>query len=340
LKRLERVGQLLLGKADAYLTVDEAENFYLTRFPSTFGVSVVTARGDAYFFTDGRYLEKAKEEVRGFKVLEWKGWDRLAQEVGVSSCLVSPDRLKLSTYLKVKEAFPSVLEEEGFLNPVRAVKDEEELSYIVRAVQIAELALKSVLHLLKPGVTELEFRRELISAFFRFGGEGEAFPTIVASGEGSAIPHWKTSRKEIRDGEAVVIDFGTRYRGFVSDVTRTFLVGKVPSELKEIYDAVYSAQQLGIKALKSGKPCRSVDAEVRSYLEKKGYGRYFVHSLGHGIGVEVHEAPTLSSRSDEVLREGNVVTVEPGVYVPGLGGVRIEDDCVVTEEGAFSLNDL
>ena len=279
--------------------------------------------------------------MKGFEVFKWNGWEKFfsfLKERGIETLIVDPERIKLSTARKLS---PFLLEEEpGFLSEFRSVKSEEEVSLITRAVQIAELSLKSVLHLLKPGTTEFEFRRELLPAFFRFGGEGEAFPTIVASGPNSSVPHWETGRREIRDGDVVIVDFGTVYRGYVSDITRTFLVGNVPLQLKEIYDAVREAQELGIRELRSGKSCRSVDKAVREFLEKKGFGEYFVHSLGHGIGVEVHEAPTLSHRSDEVLRRGNIVTVEPGVYVPGLGGVRIEDDCYVTEEEALTLVSL
>jgi Xaa-Pro aminopeptidase len=339
MEKLEYICDKLGDGKRAFISFDSKENFYLTGFSSTFSIVLVKGDGRALLITDGRYIERAKKEVKNFKVVEWKGWGEfnslLKREV--EEGVVDPSRVKVSTLRKLE--IP-VLEEEGFLREFRSVKTLEEISLITRAVQIAELALKSVLHLLKPGITELEFRRELISAFFKFGGEGEAFPTIVASGEGSAVPHWETGRKEIKDGDVVIIDFGTVYKGYVSDITRTFLIGNVPKELREIYETVKEAQEVGIRELKSGVPCKNVDLKVRKFLNEKGLGEYFVHSLGHGIGVEVHEFPTLSRRSNEVLKEGNVVTVEPGVYIPGLGGVRIEDDCLVTEEGAFVISDL
>jgi len=341
MEKLLSVARKVGDRKKAFFSVDGAENFYLTSFRSTFGIAVVTGDGRFYFFTDGRYIERAEREVKGFTVLKWEGWEKLIgflKGEGIETLIVDPNRVKLSTVRKLSHF--SIEEEEGFLSEFRAVKSEEELSLITRAVQIAELSLKSVLHLLKPGTTEVEFRRELLSAFFRFGGEGEAFPTIVASGANSSVPHWETGKREIKDGDVVIVDFGTVYRGYVSDITRTFLVGNVPSQLREIYDVVREAQEVGVRELHSGKSCRSVDGAVRKFLEKKGFGDYFVHSLGHGIGVEVHEAPTLSPKSKEVLRKGNVVTVEPGVYVPGLGGVRIEDDCYVTENGAISLVSL
>ncbi len=341
MERLERIaGKVKSLGGDFYLTFDQAERFYLTGLSSTFGAVLVGERGN-FLITDGRYIERAKE-VKGFKVILWKGWEefvKLVKELKGENLIVDPTRLKAKTYKDLARKF-TLKDSEGFLNEFRAVKSQREISLITRAVQIAELSLKSVLHLLKPGITELEFRRALIEAFFKLGGEGEAFPTIVASGVNSAVPHWETGSREIKDGDLVIVDFGTVYKGFVSDITRTFLVGSVSSEAKEIYEAVLQAQELGVKELAAGKGAGEVDLKVREFLERKGYGEYFTHSLGHGIGVEVHEAPTLSKRSKEILRAGNVVTVEPGVYVPGLGGVRIEDDCLVTEEGSFRLSHL
>ncbi len=328
---------------DAFISFDSAENRYLTGFKASFGIAVLKSNSKLLFITDGRYLERAKENLKDYaEVLEWKGWEefkKLLKKEKVERIAVDPLRLKTSTYLRLNEEF-DIVEADGFLSEFRAVKSEEELTHITRAVQIAELALKSVLHLLKPGITELEFRKELISAFFRFGGEGEAFTTIVASGKGSAIPHWETSHKEIKDGSLVIVDFGTVYKGYVSDITRTFLVGNVPNEAKEIYTVVREAQELGIRELKAGTPCRLVDLKVREFISNKGYGEYFLHSTGHGIGLEVHESPTLSKKSEEVLKSNTVVTVEPGIYIPELGGVRIEDDCIVTEIGGISISSL
>ncbi len=341
MERLERIATKVesLG-GDFYITFDEAERFYLTGLSSTFGIALV-GKGGNFFITDGRYIERAKE-VRNFKVILWKGWEEftsLLKELKAESLIVDPYRLKAKTYKELSNKF-YLIDSEGFLNELRAVKSEREISLITRAVQIAELSLKSVLHLLKPGITEIEFRRALIEAFFKLGGKGEAFPTIVASGRNSAVPHWETGNREIRDGDLVIVDFGTVYGGYVSDITRTFLVGNVSNEARRIYDAVLEAQELGVRELSAGKSCREVDLKVRKFLEDKGYGKFFTHSLGHGIGVEVHEAPTLSQRSKEVLKEGNVITVEPGVYIPEIGGVRIEDDCLITERGAFRLSHL
>jgi len=327
---------------DAFVSFDSAENFYLTGFDSSFGVVLVNREGDTFFFTDGRYFERAKEILEGVKVCAWKGWGDFFQklkELKLETLIVDPQRIRVSVFNLLKSKF-SMVEVSGFLSEFRAVKSEEEVALISRAVTIAETAIKSVLHLLKPGITELEFRGELVKAFFKYGGRDEAFETIVASGVNSAIPHHKTSYKEIKEGEVVIVDFGVKVEGYVSDITRTYFVGSVPLELKEIYDVVREAQEVGIKALRSGVSCKSVDEAVRNFISSRGYGDFFVHSTGHGIGVEVHESPTISKNSNEILKSGAVVTVEPGIYLPQLGGVRIEDDCLVTKEGAFLLSTL
>jgi len=341
LGKLEKISEKVesLG-GDFYITFDAAERFYLSGFSSTFGITLVGQKGN-FLITDGRYIERAKE-LKDFKVILWKGREELLEflkGIKAENLIVDPSRLKAKTYKELEKSF-NLIDCEGFLDEFRAVKDDREISLITRAVQIAELSLKSVLHLLKPGTTEMEFRRALIDAFFKFGGSGEAFPTIVASGRNSAVPHWETGNREIKDGDVVIVDFGTVYSGYVSDITRTFLIGNVSSEARKIYDAVLEAQKLGIEELRAGKSCAEVDLKVRKFLENKGYSEFFTHSLGHGIGVEVHEAPTLSKRSTEILKEGNVVTVEPGVYIPEIGGVRIEDDCLITENGTFVISNL
>ncbi len=342
--KLERVSAKVNAcGCSAFISFDTAENFYLTGFKASFGITVLKSDGKLLFLTDGRYLENAKERLKECaEVIEWKGWEEfseLLKKEQLERICVDTSRLKTSTFMKLKKT-AEITQTEGFLSEFRSIKSEEELIRITKAVQIAELALKSILHILKPGITELEFRRELISAFFRFGGEGEAFTTIVASGKSSAVPHWETSKAEIKDGSLVIVDFGTVCEGYVSDITRTFLVGNVPYEAKEIYTVVKEAQELGIKELKAGTPCRTVDWKVRDFISEKGYGEYFLHSTGHGIGIEVHEAPTVSKKSEEILKQNMTVTVEPGIYIPDLGGVRIEDDCLVTDSGGIPISSL
>jgi len=335
LRKVERLG------ADAYITFDWADSFYLSGFKSSFSVVLVSPKG-CLFITDGRYLEEAERRVKELKVLKWEGLEKLfslLKEMGIESLALDTSRIKASLFNEIKKRFETV-EEDGFLKEFRSVKSEEEVAKIAKAAKIAETALLSVLHLLKPGVREREFRGELVKALLKFGSEDEAFPTIVASGENSSVPHHKTGGREIREGDCVIIDFGAVWDGYVCDITRTFFIGKVSSELKEIYSVVSRAKEIGEQKLRAGVSCKRVDEAVRDYISSKGYGEHFLHSLGHGIGIEVHEAPTLSVRSNEVLKRGNTITVEPGIYVPGLGGVRIEDDFLIKGEGSFRLTDL
>ncbi len=332
---LEKVAGKVERYGNVFLTVDRNECFYLTGFHSSFGVVIVSGDRQGFFFTDKRYIEEAKNRVKRFSVLEWKGFDSLKEFLGEKILVVDSDRIKLSVFNQLSERF-SVVQIKNFLKEFRMVKSEREIYSISRAVATAEQALKDVLHLLKPGITEYQFRKALVERFFHYGSE-EAFETIVASGKGSAIPHWKTSDKEVKEGDVVIIDFGAVFNGYVSDITRTFLVGNASSEIKEIYDVVLEAQLTGIKSIKAGISCEKVDKIVRDFISAKGYGEYFVHGTGHGIGVEVHEYPVLNPRSDDILTERAVVTVEPGIYIPEIGGVRIEDDVLVGKDEGYSL---
>jgi len=331
MKGIEKIAHKVQKYGDFYVSFDVKEIFYLTSFPLSFGVVAVSGEGEVFLFTDKRYLSRAQREVRGFNVVEWKGIEGLEAVFKGRVLVVDPDRLKVSLFNQLSSRF-QVVQVKEFLKEFRMVKTEEEIYLIGRAVAIAEQALKDVLHLLKPGTTEYQFRKALVERLFYYESE-EAFETIVASGKGSAVPHWKTSQKEIKNGDVVVVDFGAVFKGYVSDITRTFLIGDVSSELKRIYDVVLEAQLIGIENVKAGYSCRKVDKIVRDFISAKGYGEYFVHGTGHGIGVEVHEYPVLNPRSEDILPEGAVVTVEPGVYVPELGGVRIEDDVIALETG-------
>ena len=208
---------------------------------------------------------------------------------------------------------------------MRVIKDEDEIKLMKKAASIGDKALEQVLKIIKPGVMEIEIAAELEYQMRKLGGEGTSFDTIVASGKRSAIPHGVASKKRVKKGELITIDFGTFYKGYASDMTRTFALGKPSKQLIEIYDVVYNAQKNAREKVKLGMKMKEVDALARNYIAQKGYGDRFTHSLGHGVGLNVHERPHVSQQSKEVLKEGMVITIEPGVYVPGKGGVRIED---------------
>jgi Xaa-Pro aminopeptidase len=217
---------------------------------------------------------------------------------------------------------------------LRMVKTNEESKILKEAANISHKALNAVKHLIKPGISEIEIRNNLEFQMLKFGAEKPGFDSIVVSGERSALPHGKPSSKLLKEGELVTIDFGAQYKGYTADITRTFKVGDVTDQkLLEIFEVVKEAQELGIKAVKPGVLASTIDKICRDYIISKGYGEYFVHGTGHGLGVEVHEEPYVTPISKDILQVGNVITVEPGIYIPNLGGTRFEDDILVTNDG-------
>ena len=225
----------------------------------------------------------------------------------------------------------------SILENITAVKDEKEIELIRSAAAISDKVFKKLLRLVRPGVRECDIAAEISYWHRKYGAECDAFDPIVASGERGALPHARASEKIIRRGELLVLDFGCCYRGYNSDITRTLAVGNPSGEMKKVYQIVLDAQMKAIDAVHSGVTARSIDAVARKHISRKGYGRYFIHSLGHGLGIHVHDPLRLSRLSNAVLTPGNVVTIEPGIYLPGRGGIRIEDDIVVRTNGCEIL---
>jgi len=218
-----------------------------------------------------------------------------------------------------------------------AVKQSWELVRIKEAIRMVDTVFLKMLETIQPGMTEREVAAIITFLLRREGSETDAFEPIVASGLNGALPHARPTDKKLRKGELITLDFGARFLGYVSDLTRTVALGKINSRLKDIYKVVKEAQEAAIEESCAGITTRSLDAVARKIIEKAGYGKYFNHSLGHGIGRQVHEAPLVSYRSGEMLREGNVITIEPGIYLPGVGGVRLEDDVLITHDGCKVL---
>jgi Xaa-Pro aminopeptidase len=317
---------------------------YLCGFSGSSGLLIVRPNS-ANFITDFRYKEQSKKEVKGAKVIISKA-DSIAELKELkqlhgknlrygyeSDYLTCRDMQRILSGLGNVLLLPTIDAVEQF----SMVKDNSEIAMIQKAAEITDLAFERMLGYIGPGIKESEVRAELEYQLMSLGSEKPAFDTIVASGYRSALPHGVASDKKIQKGDFVTLDFGAQYNGYVSDLTRTVVVGKATSRQKKIYDIVLKAQLLAINKVKDGVEGKMVDKIARDYIKKFGFDKYFGHGLGHGIGVYVHSKPSLGPRSQDILRRGNVVTIEPGIYLPGWGGVRIEDDVVVTTTGCRVL---
>lgn len=315
---------------------------YISNFTGTSGAALISTE-KAKFITDFRYIEQAKKQCTGFEIV--KHGASIATEVagqikelGIKRLGFEQDYVTYAEFKVYEEIFEvELVPVTGLMEKLRLIKTDAEIKILKEAADIADAAFKHIIDFIRPGVTELEVANELEFFMRKSGATSSSFDTIVASGNRSAMPHGVASEKVIEKGDMVTMDFGAYYKGYVSDITRTVAIGKPDPKLEEIYNIVLEAQLRGMNGLKAGMSGKEGDALTRDYITEKGYGDYFGHSTGHGIGLEVHEGPALSMRSDTVLKPGMVVTVEPGIYIPGLGGVRIEDDTLIKENSNESL---
>ena len=349
LRRLHRLQADLASHQLGVFLVSCLPNIrYLCGFTGSSGALLVTGR-KAVFFTDGRYTEQARDEVQGARIViarkaplaaaaEWLQANRKklpANRLGIEGeHMTVGDRVRLSKLLgnafRIKEAPPLV-------EQARMVKDDDELTLLRNAVNLGASLFETALQTIRPGVPETEVAAEMEYAARRAGAEGMSFETIIAAGARSALPHGRASDAAIPARGFVVCDFGVILAGYCSDMTRTVFVGDPTREEREQYEAVRQAQLAGVSALRPGIMTGQVDTASRKVLKENGLGKYFTHSTGHGVGLEIHELPRIASGQKEVLQPGMVVTIEPGVYISGHGGIRIEDMAVVTERGCEVL---
>lgn len=327
---------------DALLVTNMFNVRYLANFTGTTGLVVIT-KDEAYFVTDFRYTEQAAEEAKGFTIVKNEGpifeeVAKIVQEDKIENLGFEQENITYAVYNQINDIITcELVPVTGLVEKLREVKTEDEINIIKEAINITEKAYDYILGFVKPGKTEIEVANELDFYMRNEGATSVSFDTIVASGVRSAMPHGVASDKVIEEGDMVTIDFGCYYKGYVSDMTRTFAVGDPGEQMKEIYEIVYQANKKVNEVAKAGMTGAELDAIARDYIAEKGYGPQFGHTLGHGIGLEVHEGPSLSFRNEDKLVVNNIVTNEPGIYVPGLGGVRIEDDLVIKEDGAEIL---
>lgn len=331
---------------DAMLLTGEANRFYASGFHSagTDGVALVT-RKKAYYFTDSRYTEAAARYVQGAELREidrGRGYAALIQEVVTEEQLsrlgFEDAYMTVQDHKRYKQTLScDLVPATDLLWKLRMVKDDGELEAMVAAQRIAERALADILEEIRPGVTEKEIAARLQYLMLHYGASDMSFDPIVVSGPNGSLPHGVPSEKVICQGEFVTMDFGCVYHGYCSDMTRTVAVGFATEEMQMVYQTVLSAQLAGIRAARAGLTGREVDGAARAVIDAAGYGDYFGHSFGHGVGVEIHESPNASPMNDQPLPAGAVISAEPGIYLPGKLGVRIEDVILLTEEGCRNL---
>jgi len=330
---------------DAVLVSHPANIRYLCGFSGSAGLLLVDST-HATLFTDSRYTFQARQEVLEARVqIARNGIVRAAGDVlrkGRGQPLVGYSASHLT--VAQKEALQTAaggrvrwLKDASVVERLRAVKDREELVRMRDAAELISQVYRRALPLIKPGISELELAGKMEFTMKQLGASGPSFDTIVASGARSAWAHARPTSKPLRKSELVVMDHGAILRGYCSDLTRTVFLGRAPQKVRRLYSGVLEAQQAAKEAIGPGVTTGEVDAAARGVLRRQGFAKYFTHSTGHGIGLEVHEMPRLGSGEKFVLQEGMVITVEPGVYVEGLGGIRIEDDVVVTEGGSSDL---
>ncbi|MDD2581974.1 MAG: Xaa-Pro peptidase family protein [Desulfuromonadaceae bacterium] len=328
---------------DAVLFTDLRNIRYLCGFSGTEGALLVSP-DNAWFLCDSRYTMQAAEEVQAAEVMECAAIRldtvaALAQEYDLHRIGFEAAHTTVSAYKRMSEKLIGIelVELGAILDEIRICKDRTEIDQLTSVASLSSQALEAVLVNIKPGVREVDFALALEIEMRRRGADGKAFDFIVASGERGAMPHGRASDKIIQSGEMITIDFGALKDGYHSDETVTVACGEPGIRAREIHGVVRAAHDLAINAVVPGISCRDLDEVARSYIRDKGYGDYFGHGLGHGVGLEIHEMPTLSPRSTAVLKEGMVVTIEPGIYISGFGGVRIEDTVVVTNGGCRIL---
>ena len=349
MERLHKLAAMAHANHCDGVLITEAENLcYATGFVGLEGMVLGTADGKGYCFTDSRYIEAAEKAIApwGYQVIQPdvsypQCVAQLCQEHKLESLLFEDQDMTVASHARYTAAVPAKLIPAGeAFSETREVKEEIEVERIVAAQRIAEKALEEILPLIKPGAVEREVAAELDYRMARLGSTGVSFPTIFVSGAKSSLPHGTPGDKKIEAGDFVTIDFGAMVGGYHSDMTRTFAVGFATDEMKKVYNTVLEAQLAGIEAFAVGKPGSQVDKAARDIIEAAGYGPYFGHGLGHSLGLNIHESPRAAKTYHREFVQGNIVTIEPGIYLPGKFGVRIEDMVYLGADGKRNLTNF
>lgn len=340
-----KFSEILKSKNDCVIITSPENRRYFTSFNSSDGFLVITS-DETIFFTDSRYIEAAQNQITACKSVLLKRVSETIvpylKEKNIENIYLETERLTVAELNSLKKAFDfckveAKEEVDEIINKLRSVKTEKEIDYIKKAQQIAEDAFEYILKFIKVGVTEKEIALELDFYMLSHGAEAVSFETIAVSGKNSSMPHGVPTDKRIENGDFITMDFGAVYNGYHSDMTRTVIVGKPTEKQKEVYETVLKAQKSSLEVLKSGITGVKADKAARDIIENAGYKENFGHGTGHGVGIEIHETPNLSPYSKATLETGNIVTVEPGIYIPDEFGVRIEDMALITDDGYINL---
>ncbi len=328
--------------------------YYMTGFDTfpgeRFLAAIFTASDEVVFIVPKLYEQEVRETASFDRLLAWDdSQDPAELLLGVveqyglhGGSIAVEDTMWFCSFEKIMKAFEgtSFKPASNLVGKLRVKKSPEEIGKLKIAGELADKALANILASIKTGMTELEIKEMLEKEMKLVGLSAPSFDTIIGSGSNSALPHYTAGSKPISEGDAVVVDFGGIFDGYCSDMTRTLFIGKPTNEYVEVYNTVKEAQQKAIDAVRPGMSASEIDAAAREYITSKGYGEYFIHRTGHGIGMEVHENPYISEKSSTILEAGMAFSIEPGIYLPGKFGVRIEDIVVVTESGALRLNNF
>lgn len=332
-KLLVRLEQMSL---DSFMVTDPVNIFYLSGFTGDAGVLLLTNE-EQYLITDSRFEQQVQKELTGWKIMISRDYIGTACDLAEKLGLVAmgfEDTLSYRQYDYLDEtAVCDIIPLENVIENLRSVKEPVEIQSIKKAAALAGRCYRAFLEVVKPGCTELELANWIDNYMKQNGASESSFPTIVASGERTAWPHAVASFRRITLADLLTLDFGYYYQGYTSDVTRTFALGPQSAEVKKMYDVVLRAQQKTISAVCEGISGQELDLIGRTYIEENGFGAFFNHGMGHGIGLSIHELPNIGKNFTNKLQAGQVITIEPGIYVPGTGGIRIEDDILVTDNG-------
>ena len=340
MNHLEHIAAHLDG-LDAMLLTSEANGYYATGFMGE-GIALVTRRG-SWYFTDSRYTEAADKAIGNAAVIREVSREKpfsvlineALAEAGAEKAGFEEQRMTVAEHAVYSEKLHCTLTPaSSLMTELRGSKDEEELSCMTAAQRIAEGALEQILKEIRPGMTEKEIAARLNYLMVSAGAEKTAFDTIVASGPNGSMPHAVPGMRKVREGDFITMDFGCVYKGYCSDMTRTVALGRPSDEMRNVYDIVLQAQLAGIAAAKAGVTGAAIDGAARKVIQDAGYGAYFGHSFGHSLGIDIHEAPNAAPGNDKPMPDGAVVSAEPGIYLPGKFGVRIEDVMILRPDGA------